>query len=89
MEELLDRPIEVWDVESGPGAPSNIHLEGSLPDYVLNEIAPIRISYMENHYNSVIYDKDIHKYPYGVPSTTLSVILERKLSKKKVKRSKG
>ena len=71
MEELLDRPIEVWDVESGPEAPSNIHLEGSLPDYVLNEIAPIRISYHgKNHYNSVIYDKDIHKYPYGVPSTT-------------------
>ena len=82
MEELLDRPIEVWDVEHGPEAPSNIHLEGSLPDYVLNEVSPIRISYHgKNHYNSVIYDKHIHKYPYGLPRTTLIRDFRKKLER--------
>lgn len=89
MEELLDRPIEVWDVESGPEAPSNIHLEGSLPDYVLNEIAPIRISYHgKNHYNSVIYDKDIHKYPYGVPSTTFIRDFRKKIEQEEKSRDR-
>lgn len=87
MEELLDRPIEVWDVESGPEAPSNIHLEGSLPDYVLNEVAPIRISYHgKNHYNSVIYDKDMHKYPYGLPRTTLIRDFRKKIEREERRR---
>ena len=30
MEEIFDRPFELWDVDRGADEPANIHLEGSL-----------------------------------------------------------
>ena len=64
MEEMIDRPFEIWDVEVGPGKPSTIHLDGSFPKDILETVEPIRISYHgKNHYNSVTYNKHKHKYP--------------------------
>ena len=62
MEEIFDRPFELWDVERGADAPANIHLEGSLPED--HRVAPIRVSYHgKNHYNSV---KPLQgKFPLG------------------------
>ena len=52
MEEIFDRPFELWDVERGADGPANIHLEGSLPED--HRVASIRVSYHgKNHYNSV------------------------------------
>jgi hypothetical protein len=62
MEEIFDRPFELWDVERGADEPANIHLEGSLPED--HRVAPIRVSYHgKNHYNSV---KPLQgKFPLG------------------------
>ena len=62
MEEIFDRPFELWDVERGADAPANIHLKGSLPED--HKVAPIRVSYHgKNHYNSV---KPLNgKFPLG------------------------
>ena len=74
MEELIDRPFELWDVSHGPEEPSSIHLEGSLPDNMLDNVEPVRISYHgKNHYNSVIYNKHKHMYPldrHGIAGTS-------------------
>ncbi len=54
MEEIFDRPFELWDVERGGDGPANIHLEGSLPEEHCRQVSPIRVSYHgKNHYNSV------------------------------------
>mmetsp|Transcript_18605 Transcript_18605/g.34471 ORF Transcript_18605/g.34471 Transcript_18605/m.34471 type:complete len:560 (-) Transcript_18605:113-1792(-) len=57
MEELYDRPIEVYLV-SGDGSciePLKLHFEGDLPEAALTDVLPIRLSFHgDNHYNSVI-----------------------------------
>jgi hypothetical protein len=67
MEEIFDRPFELWDVERGAQGPANIHLEGSLPED--HRVAPIRVSYHgKNHYNSVMSTTDT--FPLGELNTS-------------------
>ena len=69
MEELFDRPFELWDVERGTSnGPANIHLEGSLPQN--HRVDPIRVSYHgKNHYNSVQNTRG--KFPLGELNTSV------------------
>ena len=51
MEEIFDRPFELWDVDRGAQGPANIANDNIPKDY---KVEPIRISYHgKNHYNSV------------------------------------
>ena len=68
MEEIFDRPFELWDVDRGAAnGPANIHLEGSLPKN--HRVDPIRVSYHgKNHYNSVMNRK--RSFPLGELNTS-------------------
>ena len=67
MEELFDRPVEVYDSSKGPRK-LKIHLEGDLPDDVA-AVAPIRLSFHgKNHYNSVV-PEDLAGFPLGELAT--------------------
>ena len=70
MEEIFDRPFELWDVERGSGkGPANIHLEGSLPED--HRVDPIRVSYHgKNHYNSVQNTDVTRRFPLGELNTS-------------------
>ena len=55
MEEMLDRPFEIYvaELEDGGKRPRKIHLQESFPQTV-NELQPIRLSYHgKTHYNSI------------------------------------
>jgi hypothetical protein len=52
MEELFDRPIEIFSTQDGPSKPRKTHLDGELPAE-MEHVTPIRIHYQGgNHYNS-------------------------------------
>ena len=53
LEEVYDRPIEIYSHENGPHAPRKTHLT-ELPDN-LKHVTPFRLTFHgDNHYNSVI-----------------------------------
>eukprot|EP00948_MAST-09A_sp_MAST-9A-sp1_P001673 g1673.t1 len=44
MEELYDRPIEIFSVDHGPIEPMPIHFDGDIPNDVMDSHLPIRIT---------------------------------------------
>jgi hypothetical protein len=63
MEELFDRPIEIYAPSDGPYKPRKTHMEGELPDQ-LKSVTPIRLHYQgNNHYNSIVVDRGASNAP--------------------------
>ena len=57
MEELFDRPIEIYAPSDGPYKPRKTHMSGELPDQ-LKHVTPIRLHYQgNNHYNSITVER--------------------------------
>lgn len=56
MEELFDRPIEIYAPSDGPHKPRKTHMDGELPEQ-LKYVTPIRLHYQgNNHYNSIVVE---------------------------------
>ena len=67
-EELLDRPILVFDVDAGVAEPMVTHLEDALPKSVADR-EPLRLSYKgRKHFDAVVRDAAV--YPLGVLGST-------------------
>jgi len=73
MEELFDRPIEIFSVKDG-ASPRKTHLDGEMPES-MHGVTPIRISYHgENHYNSVVSDAGVDYEPFPLPPRGTKVL---------------
>ena len=56
LEELFDRPIEIYAPTDGPHKPRKTHVSGELPK-ALSNVTPIRLHYQgNNHYNSIVVE---------------------------------
>ena len=68
LEELFDRPIEIYDPREGATRPRKTHVSGELPE-TFRCVTPIRLHYQGgNHYNSiVVVDRSICNDSERVP----------------------
>jgi hypothetical protein len=74
MEEVFDRPIEIYSTQDGPKKPKKTHLEGELPAE-MERVTPIRLHYQGgNHYNSVVRTGPGDNETIPLPPRTQGVI---------------